>query len=40
MSFGEKILDYKEAIITDLAELIAINSVTGIQDGCKRRWIG
>lgn len=35
MSFGEKILDYKEAIITDLAELIAINSVTGIQDGCK-----
>ena len=35
MSFGEKILDYKEDIITDLAELIAIRSVTGIQDGCK-----
>ena len=35
MSFGEKILDYKEEIITDLSELIAIKSVTGIQDGCK-----
>ena len=35
MSFGEKILDYKEDIITDLSELIAIKSVTGIQDGCK-----
>ena len=35
MSFGEKILDYKEDIITDLAELIAIQSVTGIQESCK-----
>ena len=35
MNFGEKILDYKESIITDLAELIAIQSVTGIQEGCK-----
>lgn len=35
MSFGEKILDYKEDIIADLGELIAIQSVTGIQDGCK-----
>ena len=35
MSFGEKILDYKEEIITDLAELIAIQSVTGIREGCK-----
>ena len=35
MSFGEKILDYKEEIITDLAELIAIQSITGIQEGCK-----
>lgn len=35
MSFGEKILDYKDQIITDLAELIAIQSITGIQDGCK-----
>lgn len=35
MSFGEKILEYKEDIITDLAELIAIQSITGIQDGCK-----
>lgn len=35
MSFGEKILDYKEEIITDLAELIAIQSVSGIQAPCK-----
>ena len=35
MSFGEKILDYKEEIITDLAELIAIQSVSGIQESCK-----
>lgn len=35
MSFGEKIMDYKEDIITDLAELIAIQSITGIQEGCK-----
>lgn len=35
MSFGEKILDYKEEIITDLAELIAIQSVSGVQESCK-----
>lgn len=35
MSFGEKIMDYKEEIITDLAELIAIQSVSGIQEKCK-----
>lgn len=35
MSFGEKIMDYKEDIITDLNELIAIKSVTGIQESCK-----
>ncbi len=35
MSFGEKILDYKEEIITDLAELIAIQSVSGIQESTK-----
>ena len=35
MSFGDKIMDYKEEIITDLTELIAIQSVTGIQEGCK-----
>ena len=35
MSFGEKIMDYKEDIITDLAELIAIQSITGIQEDCK-----
>ena len=35
MSFGEKILDYKEDIITDLAELIAIQSVSGIEESCK-----
>ena len=35
MSFGKKILDYKEEIITDLAELIAIQSISGIQDSCK-----
>ena len=35
MSFGEKIMDYKEDIITDLAELIAIPSVSGMQEPCK-----
>ncbi len=35
MIFGDKILDYKDEIITDLAELIAIQSVTGIQESCK-----
>jgi len=35
MSFGEKILDYKEEIIADLGELIAIQSITGIQESCK-----
>ena len=35
MSFGEKILDYKDEIITDLAELVAIQSVSGIQESCK-----
>ena len=35
MSFGKKILDYKEDIIADLGELIAIQSVSGIQEGCK-----
>ena len=41
MSFGEKILDYKEEIITDLAELIAIPSVSGIQEPCKEAldWV-
>ncbi len=34
MSFGENILKYKEEIITDLAELIAIKSVSGFQDDC------
>ncbi len=34
MSFGEKILDYKADIITDLTELIAIKSVSGFQDDC------
>lgn len=36
MSFGEKIMDYKEDIITDLAELIAIQSVSGIQENTKK----
>ena len=36
MSFGDKIMDYKADIITDLAELIAIQSVTGIQEDCKK----
>ena len=35
MSFGEKILEYKEEIMTDLAELIAIKSITGIQESTK-----
>lgn len=34
MSFGEKIMDYKEEIITDLAELISIKSISGIQEPC------
>ncbi|MDO4748504.1 MAG: Sapep family Mn(2+)-dependent dipeptidase [Eubacteriales bacterium] len=34
MSFGEKILQYKEDIIADLTELIAIQSVSGYQDQC------
>ncbi len=34
MSFGEKILEYKEDIISDLSELIAIQSISGFQDGC------
>lgn len=34
MSFGEKILDYKEDIIADLSELIAIKSVSGYQADC------
>lgn len=34
MSFGEKILDYKADIITDLTELISIKSVSGFQDDC------
>ncbi len=34
MSFGEKILDYKADIITDLTELIAIKSVSGFQSDC------
>ncbi|MBQ8057594.1 MAG: Sapep family Mn(2+)-dependent dipeptidase [Ruminococcus sp.] len=34
MSFGEKILEYKADIISDLAELIAIKSVSGFQDDC------
>lgn len=41
MSFGDKIMDYKADIITDLAELIAIQSVTGIQEDCKKAldWV-
>ncbi len=34
MSFGEKILNYKEDIIADLTELIAIQSVSGYQENC------
>lgn len=34
MSFGEKILEYKADIISDLAELIAIKSVSGFQGDC------
>lgn len=34
MSFGEKILQYKEDIIADLSELIAIKSISGFQDDC------
>ncbi len=32
MSFGEKILKYKEDIIADLTELIAIQSISGFKD--------
>ena len=41
MSFGDKIMDYKADIITDLAELIAIQSVSGIQESCKEAldWV-
>lgn len=35
MSFGKKIMDYKEDIIADLSELIAIQSVSGYQDRCE-----
>lgn len=34
MSFGKKILDYKEDIIADLTELIAIESISGYQEQC------
>lgn len=36
MSFGEKIMKYKEDIIADLAELIAIKSISGYQDDCTK----
>ncbi len=36
MSFGDKILEYKEDIIADLTELMAIESVSGIQEPCTR----
>lgn len=41
MSFGEKILEYKADIISDLAELIAIKSVSGFQDDCTQAldWV-
>ena len=35
MSFGEKILDYKDQIITDLGELIAIKSITHEREKCE-----
>lgn len=35
MSFGEKIMEYKDDIITDLGELIAIKSISGVQAPCK-----
>lgn len=34
MSFGEKIMNYKDDIITDLGELIAIKSISGEKDSC------
>ncbi|MBE6823739.1 MAG: M20 family metallopeptidase [Ruminococcaceae bacterium] len=34
MSFGENILKYKEDIIADLSELIAIKSISGYQQDC------
>ncbi len=34
MSFGENILKYKEDIIADLSELIAIKSISGYQEDC------
>lgn len=36
MSFGERILQYKEDIIADLSELIAIKSISGYQEDCTR----
>lgn len=36
MSFGEKIMDYKEDILSDLSELIAIESVSGYQESCTK----
>ena len=36
MSFGEKILKYKEDIIADLTELIAIQSISGVQEDTSR----
>lgn len=36
MSFGEKIMDYKEDILADLSELIAIESVSGYQESCTK----
>lgn len=36
MSFGKKILEYKADIISDLTELIAIQSVSGYQDECTK----
>jgi succinyl-diaminopimelate desuccinylase len=36
MSFGEKIMAYKEDIISDLSELIAIKSVSGVTEECNR----
>ena len=41
MSFGQKIMDYKEDIIADLSELIAIKSVSGETAACDAamEWI-
>ena len=35
MSFGQKIMDYKEDIIADLSELIAIKSITHEREKCE-----